>query len=300
MMTVTASLKSMVAECQSAVFFVRDLDAEGTLTTHFADSPHGDYLRTLALPDDAGLLGRAIGSRSAILSRGSEESPLASEQSAVVAPLLVNVPGEGLAVLGCFYAGALEKGALREEHRLLIETVAFQAALALGNARLRDELQLMALTDRLTGLFSFRFFQEKLREEIEFAQRHRQSVVLVLLDVDHFMRFNDKVGHQAGDTLLKEMALLLKSQVGDGAMMARTGGDEFALLLQGRREDEVLPLCERIREAFQSRFASHEITVSIGVAYYPDHADSEAKLRQAADEAVYASKRGGRNRVTSL
>jgi diguanylate cyclase (GGDEF)-like protein len=312
---VAKSIKSMISDAQSVILFTKDVeDASGhALKAEFAETPYADYVRNLALRDDEGLLGKAISLSSTILVQDTEmfdvQNLLGSEKSVVVAPLWGS-PDEdeqpeaeshgGVKLLGCLYVGAAKENALTEEHRNIIETVSYQTAMALKNARLYEQTQKMALTDGLTGLYTHRLFQEKLDEEIAYAERTKQPVVLVMVDADNFKKYNDTLGHPAGDALLKEIASLLKDKVRAADIVARYGGDEFALLLKNTRKDDAARMCERIREAFQLRFGGNavQVTSSIGLACYPGDADSKKDLAQAADDALYVSKRGGRNKVS--
>ena len=316
---VASSIKSMISEAQSVILFTRDPeDPNGhALKAELPDTPYADYVRNLALRDDEGLLGKAISLSSTILVQDTEmfdvQNLLGSEKSVVVAPLFggaeddENSGGEEEAgatpqtsLLGALYVGAARENALTEEHRNIIETVSYQTAMALKNARLYEQTQKMALTDGLTGLYTHRLFQEKLNEEIEYADRHNQPVVLVMVDADNFKTYNDTLGHPAGDALLKEIAALLKDKVRAADIVCRYGGDEFALLLKNTRKEDAARMCERIREAFQLRFGGNEVQVtsSIGLACFPIDADSKKDLAKAADDALYVSKRGGRNRVS--
>ncbi|MCA9794107.1 MAG: sensor domain-containing diguanylate cyclase, partial [Candidatus Eremiobacteraeota bacterium] len=204
-------------------------------------------------------------------------------------------------VLGCLYVGASRENAFTEEHRNLIETVSYQTAMALKNARLYEQTQQMALTDGLTGLYTHRLFQEKLSDEIEWSERHNRPFCLVMVDTDNFKTYNDTLGHPQGDSLLKEIAVLLKDKVRSTDIVCRYGGDEFALLLRETLKDDALKMCERIREAFQLRFGGNKVvvTASIGMACFPTDAVTKKDLAKAADDALYVSKRGGRNRVTA-
>jgi diguanylate cyclase (GGDEF)-like protein len=314
---VAASIKNMISDAQSVILFTRDSEDAGghALKAEFADTPYADYVRNLALRDDEGLLGKAISLSSTILVQDTEmfdvQNLLGSEHSVVVAPLFGGTEGEEIeeeggtptaqaGLLGCLYVGAAKENALNEEHRNIIETVSYQTAMALKNARLYEQTQQMALTDGLTGLYTHRLFQDKLNEEIEYAQRHDQNVVLVMVDADNFKSYNDTLGHPAGDALLKEIAALLKDKVRAADIVCRYGGDEFALLLKNTRKEDAARMCERIREAFQLRFGGNtvQVTSSIGLACFPTDADSKKDLAQAADDALYVSKRSGRNRVS--
>lgn len=317
MKVVAESIKSMLPDAQSVILFTRDTDdATGhALKAEYADTPYADYVRNLALRDDEGLLGKAIQSSTTILVQDTEmfdvQNLLGSEHSVVVAPLFGLTEEEGgesedapatphAGLLGTLYVGAAKENALTEEHRNIIETVSYQTAMALKNARLYEQTQQMALTDGLTGLYTHRLFQDKLNEEIEYAARHDQPVVLVMVDADNFKTYNDTLGHPAGDALLKEIASLLKDKVRAADIVCRYGGDEFALLLKNTRKEDAARMCERIREAFQLRFGGNavQVTSSIGLACFPVDADSKKDLAQAADDALYVSKRGGRNRVS--
>lgn len=316
MKVVADSIKSMLPDAQSVILFTRDTeDAAGhALKAEYADTPYADYVRNLALRDDEGLLGKAIHLCNTILVQDTEmfdvQNLLGSEHSVVVAPLFGGAEGEEgeteeggsphAGLLGALYVGAAKENALTEEHRNIIETVSYQTAMALKNARLYEQTQQMALTDGLTGLYTHRLFQDKLNEEIEYAARHDQPVVLVMVDADNFKTYNDTLGHPAGDALLKEIAALLKDKVRGSDIVCRYGGDEFALLLKNTRKEDAARMCERIREAFQLRFGGNQVQVtsSIGLACFPVDADSKKDLAQAADDALYVSKRGGRNRVS--
>lgn len=315
MKVVADSIKSMIPEAQSVILFTRDTESTDShaLKAEYPDTPYADYVRNLALRDDDGLLGKAISSNHTILVQDTEmfdvQNLLGSEHSVVVAPLFGGAEGEEAqsedtaahaGLMGCLYVGAAKENALNEEHRNIIETVSYQTAMALKNARLYEQTQQMALTDGLTGLYTHRLFQDKLNEEIEYAERHNQPVVLVMVDADNFKTYNDTLGHPAGDALLKEIAALLKDKVRGSDIVCRYGGDEFALLLKNTRKEDAARMCERIREAFQLRFGGNavQVTSSIGLACFPTDADSKKDLAQAADDALYVSKRGGRNRVS--
>ena len=309
---VSKSLKSLISEAQSVILFVPNSDdATGhAMKADFADTPYADYVRNLALRNDEGLLGKALQLESTILVQDTNmydvQNLLGSENSVVVAPLVGGASEEDdddespkSEVLGCLYVGAEQRNALTEEDRNLIETVSYQTAMALKNARLYEQTQQQALTDGLTGLYTHRLFQEKLTEELEWAERHNQHVVLVMVDADNFKTFNDTLGHPAGDQLLKEIASLLKDKVRSTDIVCRYGGDEFALLLKQTSKEDAQRMCERIREAFQLRFGGNEVQVtsSIGLAGFPTDALTKKDLAKAADDALYVAKRGGRNMV---
>jgi len=285
------SLLNMIRPAQSVVFLGRGED--GMLKVDYSNGPYTDYLESLALRADDGIFGRASHFSEAMV----ENSPglIHNEASGIVSALRA----EGQ-LLGFLYVGAVQAGSLTEEHRQLVTTVAYQTALAINNARLYERTQQMATTDGLTGLYLHRYFQVRLAEEITRAERNQTSLCLVMVDTDHFKTYNDTLGHPAGDALLKEIAILLQDKVRHGDVVCRYGGDEFAIILRDIPKDEAARTSERIRETFQLRFATNavQVTASIGLACFPTDARTKADLARVADEALYVSKRGGRNRVT--
>jgi diguanylate cyclase (GGDEF)-like protein len=174
-------------------------------------------------------------------------------------------------------------------------------------ARLNDSLAKtseLAMRDPLTGIRNRRSLDVRLDEELRRASRYNHPLVLILLDVDHFKDYNDAHGHPQGDTLLRQLADLFASNVRGGDVLARYGGEEFALLLTETSPESALLAAEKIRAAV----AAHEfplaasqpegrLTVSLGLAAFPEHAADMATLVQHADEALYRAKRAGRNRV---
>ncbi|MGE0546736.1 MAG: diguanylate cyclase [Kofleriaceae bacterium] len=171
--------------------------------------------------------------------------------------------------------------------------------LAEANARLAQ----LAVTDGLTGLYNHRHFHERLALEVERSQRSGLPLSLLMLDVDHFKRFNDSHGHPAGDEVLRQLARVLGDTRRANDVVARYGGEEFAVILVDTPKFTAAKVAERVRE----RVATHDFTeaapkpgklgISVGVATYPeDGGDAEALVR-AADTALYAAKRAGRDRI---
>lgn len=158
-------------------------------------------------------------------------------------------------------------------------------------------LALAATTDGLTGLKNHRAFHEALTSAVKMAERFGQPLALIMLDVDHFKRFNDTFGHPAGDELLKQVAEVLKRSARAYDVPARYGGEEFALLLPNTGLEEALRVAERLRQQISAIINPYApITASLGVAAYR-HGSSPATLLYEADVALYQAKQGGRNRV---
>jgi diguanylate cyclase (GGDEF)-like protein len=164
------------------------------------------------------------------------------------------------------------------------------------------KLERLAVTDGLTGLYNHRFFQERLAQEVERARRSGEPVTLIMIDVDHFKRWNDAHGHLAGDGALRQLAALLTAGRRLNDVAARYGGEEFAVILSGTPRKAGALVAEYLRRRVaDSRFdplpAAGGFTISAGVACCPDDAADPTALVQAADRALYRAKSEGRNRV---
>lgn len=158
-----------------------------------------------------------------------------------------------------------------------------------------------SFTDRLTGLFNYDFLQAQVRYEIDRVRRYGGSCSILVLDLDHFKRFNDTHGHQAGNLLLRAMADCVRVEKRDSDFAARFGGEEFVVLVPGEATDAVR-LAERLRIAVSELELPQlgpdgRVTVSIGVASFPDQATNAAELFERADQALYVAKGSGRNRT---
>jgi diguanylate cyclase (GGDEF)-like protein len=192
---------------------------------------------------------------------------------------------------------------LSEEHDLLVRRMAETVALACANLRLRETLRYQSIRDSLTGLFNRRYLDETLDREIRRAYRQSRPVSVILLDLDHFKQFNDTLGHGAGDSLLRALGDFLRGQVRQEDIACRYGGEEFALVLPDAALEIARDRAEQIREgikhlAWQQQIPSAEsVTVSAGVAVFPQHGASASAILQEADRALYAAKAGGRDRV---
>jgi diguanylate cyclase (GGDEF)-like protein len=171
--------------------------------------------------------------------------------------------------------------------------------LAEANSRLAQ----LAVTDGLTGLYNHRHFHERLALEVERSQRSGLPLSLLMLDVDHFKQFNDLFGHPAGDEVLRQLARVLADARRVNDVVARYGGEEFAVILVDTAKFTAAKVAERLRERVSANDFSeassraNRISVSVGVATYPDDGRDAEALVLAADAALYAAKRAGRNRV---
>lgn len=178
-----------------------------------------------------------------------------------------------------------------------------QFAIQFQKVFLYKTVQEMSITDSLTEVATRRYFLERLSEEIRRSMRHKSNLSLLMLDIDHFKETNDKFGHLVGDVVLREVAVILKSNLREIDVIGRYGGEEFSILLTGIDREGAFQVAERIRENIESAIfkAYDELvtsTVSIGISVFPeDGVDMEA-LIESADKALYKAKESGRNRVS--
>lgn len=190
------------------------------------------------------------------------------------------------------------------EQLTMLEMFASQAALAINNALKYQNMVDRAQRDSLTRLYNHGHFQEVLKSEIDRAERYGNVVSLVMLDIDHFKKFNDVYGHQTGDKVLRQTALLLNSLVRVSDIAARYGGEEFAVLLPQTPYQAARETAERLRDGVARKATvtgpggeKLSVTASFGVATFPLHAKTAAELVSLADESLYLAKDRGRNRV---
>jgi diguanylate cyclase (GGDEF)-like protein len=179
-------------------------------------------------------------------------------------------------------------------------TAARSAAAELINANQR--LANMSNTDEMTGLYNFRYLKAEMQKEHERSQRYDRPYSVILCDIDHFKNFNDKNGHLAGDEALKKTAAILKKRARNTDIVARYGGEEFVVFCPEINGQQALLLAESLRKSIASEKFSHGqnqplgfVSISIGVASFPQHGDTHDKVLGKADEALYESKAGGRN-----
>lgn len=169
-------------------------------------------------------------------------------------------------------------------------------------SELNARLERLAVTDGLTGVYNHRRFQEAINAELLRSERHKRPLAVLMIDVDFFKKVNDAMGHPAGDELLRRLAEVLSRDLRQTDLIARYGGEEFAVILPETTKSEALQVGERMRAAVEERI-NHDtpwptkVTVSIGVATYPEDGKSTEQIIHAADQSMYVAKRQGRNRV---
>ena len=217
--------------------------------------------------------------------------------------LVVGMRTGGMTI-GALYLARRTGGAISDHERKLVELVAAEAAAAVQNARLYEQIHQLANTDPLTGLFNYRYFQEALRMEIARARRLGYSVGLLMVDVDNFKWINDTFGHPAGDEVLRGIAGALRGSLRHTDVVVRYGGEEFAIVLPGLGPGGLRAVGEKLRRAVA---ASHllegpgsetvEVTISVGGASRAAGDVEPVELIHAADAALYEAKRAGKDCV---
>jgi diguanylate cyclase (GGDEF)-like protein len=207
---------------------------------------------------------------------------------------------EGLA--GLLYIDSRNQSLTQLEKEMMVLTnVANVAALAVDNARLYRQ----ATVDGLTGLFVRSFFMLRMDDEIQRSGRYGRQFSLLVMDIDHFKKFNDNYGHQIGDEVIKLVSQVIKRAIRTGVdVPGRYGGEEMVLLLPETNLEGGLVVAERIRKNVENmplpgpKGETLKVTISIGLAEFPSAGDSAVVLFEHADQAMYISKQQGRNRTT--
>ena len=224
------------------------------------------------------------------------------QKSTLVESLCIPMIAQG-ETLGMLYLSSSTRKKLTDAKRHLAITVSEHIAIALANLRLSEQLQQQSVRDPLTGLFNRRYLEESLEREIHRAAREGQPLGIIMLDVDHFKRFNDTYGHEAGDIILRELGVFLLKSVRSSDIACRYGGEELTLILPKANLADIEARAEQIRigvkglEVRSRQELLGIVTISLGVACFPEHGLTGQELIQAADRALYQAKAQGRDRV---
>ena len=198
----------------------------------------------------------------------------------------------------------LYKGVSAKDHPKFA-ILAHQFALAFRRIKLYKEVETLAITDSLTGVYTRRYFLERFEEEIKRAAAHKSKIALLMLDIDHFKKVNDQYGHLTGDEALKAVGVLLKENIREIDIAGRYGGEEFCVVLPETDAQGAALVAERIRQTTQDKVikaydATVRITISIGIAAFPTDGKILVELIDKADWALYRAKSQGRNKVVAF
>ncbi|MEA5511240.1 GGDEF domain-containing protein [Crocosphaera sp. UHCC 0190] len=187
----------------------------------------------------------------------------------------------------------------------LAEAISKQIAISLANLKLRETLQYQSFRDALTGLFNRRYLEASIVREVHRVSRENQPLGIIMIDVDNFKKFNDTFGHEAGDLVLQTIGTFLKDNIRQSDIACRFGGEELTIILANASLENTKERAEQIRQGVKNLHLKYgdqslgTITISLGVAVFPNHGETPEDLFHAADIALYQAKSQGRDRVVS-
>src|ERR1700723_1410614 len=203
-------------------------------------------------------------------------------------------------ILGVLALESANRNAFRESELQCLESVADICATAIQNAHYVERVKQLAYLDGLTGIFNRRFFELRILEEIERSRRYGTGMAVIMVDIDQFKRLNDEFGHLLGDEVLRQVSSLFHQQLRKIDVVCRYGGEEFGIVLTQTNASHAVSVAEKLRkmvEHWQFPGVPQTVTISAGVAAFPDHGTTRDELVRAADNGLYAAKQAGRNRI---
>ena len=292
---------------QNVVVYVARFDEqmrEEVLCAEAISGAHADFYRGSKLRYSDGLVGFAAAEQRPMivpdLQREQRDASL-PKPKAVRGAMVVPIVSEGATIGAVLFTSALT-GAFTFDQQRLVDRLIRLASVGIQNARLHSKTLELAETDSMTGLLTNRAYQERLDAEYRRAQATKQSLALLILDVDFFKHVNDTYGHPQGDELLRQLGEVIRQHARKDDICCRYGGDEFTIVMPQTIKAEAAMVAGRIRQAVEDRLftldaATAKITVSVGVAGYPQDTSTRPALVKAADDALYVAKQSGRNNV---
>jgi diguanylate cyclase (GGDEF)-like protein len=309
-----ASLRDVDSLLDAVLERVTDFLGAKSAFVMLLDPEEGDLYveRSLAVDDEEalpkgsrvkwgeGIPGRVAASGKPVL-QGAATAGQEDKLSLICVPLRIENQS-----IGCLMVEQKKAGQFSKVDLELVSLLGQETSLAIERARLYSQMEQMSITDPLTKLSNRRYFDNRLNEELSRAQRNEHSLCVTMLDIDHFKKVNDTYGHAMGDTVLKGVAEIIRREARGTDLPARYGGEEFILVAPETTLDAAQVLAERLRQAVeQTEFAGEgedetqklHVTISLGVAAFPDSASDKDSLVKRADQALYGAKEGGRNQV---
>lgn len=306
-LSVVAQNVKKLFDCGTCVIYLRDLghDNESVVRAAHSSTSRPDAFTDFNYDLKQSIIGQAIKNRKPMVladfQQYAGEEAIRKEanfRSVMVAPLLFEDQA-----LGAIFVAHGSSSSYQENHLRLFSLLVNQAALAVRNLQLHKTTATLAITDSLSGLFTHGYFQEHLaRELIHIRNTTREPLSLMIIDVDFFKKVNDNYGHPQGDALLKQLGGLIKEVARADDVLCRYGGDEFTITMPRTNRIGAVVIAERLRETVENyEFVLGSqivhVTVSAGVAAFPEDADTPKELVEKADRAMYEAKEKGRNRV---
>jgi diguanylate cyclase (GGDEF)-like protein len=198
----------------------------------------------------------------------------------------------------------IDRETFRQSHQQLAISLGSQIALSLSGLQLRESLRELSIRDPLTRLFNRRFLEESLERELLLASRKKQPISVLFLDLDHFKRFNDTFGHDAGDMVLQSLADVFRTFFRSTDICCRYGGEEFAVIMPESSSEDAAFRADALRlevKRLRLRYKRETLgpmSISAGVAAFPEHGSTSEQLLKIADQCLYESKARGRDVVT--
>jgi diguanylate cyclase (GGDEF)-like protein len=295
-------------ETDHCAIYLRDLDNPTQAVLHLAKiaspTPHhfSDFDPTLM----ASVVGKVIKEGKGVLMDDFvtyEPEEVIKKQSGMRACMVAPLVFEDQPI-GAILVGHLNSGVYNDALFRLFGLLCNQVALAVRNVQLQATTATLAITDSLSGLYTHGYFQDSLGKELLLHKSRDQALSLMIIDVDFFKKVNDSYGHPQGDAMLKQLGGVIKQLTRTTDVVCRYGGDEFTVTMTNTDRMGAMVLAERIRQTVEEHTfvvgnRNLKITVSGGVASYPENAESKKELIEKADKAMYESKKNGRNRVSA-
>lgn len=299
--SILAVAEELVPEGQVAVLLV---DESCRCLVVRAARGYGEGVEHLRIPLGEGITGRCAVTGEVQVVDDVRADPgyipgVPGARSEIALPLKV----EGR-VIGVLNAESEAQEAYKEDHVRAFSVIAQQAAVVIRSAQLNEEARRLAITDPLTGLHNRRYFVQRLDELLLRAHRYGEPLTLLLADADYLKAINDQHGHLTGDLALQAVAEVMRVTLRETDELARIGGDEFAALLLESGRERALSVAERLQDRIHALdIRSDEghpldITISVGVALFPDHGEDAKVLLREADHALYRAKRAGRDQMS--
>ncbi|MEK7288785.1 MAG: sensor domain-containing diguanylate cyclase [Planctomycetota bacterium] len=209
-------------------------------------------------------------------------------------------------VIGVLNVHKRETNAFKDTDKMLFTAIAHNVAIAIERARNYENVQRVSMVDELTTLYTRRYFLESSQREYSQAERCGEFFSIILVDIDHFKYFNDTYGHMLGDEVLRKLSAVLKLNVRQSDVVARYGGEEFIILLPGTNKPGAVASAEKLRSAIEKELTievgggyKEKVTITAGVACYPEDGKTVEEITAAADRFLYLGKNSGRNKVVS-
>ena len=274
-----------------------------------ADGAQAERLQGLDFPREEGLVGQAMKINRTLPAKAECHGPtavFASEHrlSGYCSLLVVPLRKDEELALGALTIAARETGIFSKTRQDILELIAAQVAVKIDLGQAHEQISRMATTDGLTGLANHRTFQHGFDVMLDRVQRRHGALCLIFCDIDHFKKLNDSYGHPFGDQVLRRVGELLRRTVRSVDLAARYGGEEFAVVLEDSDRKGGLLMAERIRREVELSTFHHDrhpvtVTISLGLAVYPDDGSDKAELLGRADQALYRAKQRGRNQAVA-